>query len=684
MRGTREFKNALIGVTNTIPNHYRKINNIYENDYNNKYNKYINTNTKDDYTRNGLDRSGNNFRNSTLSKNRNFQNIRPAPKLSDTNHYYNNTLNFINYKNNYNNQFQNEENKEIFTERSHNKYNKYQNINKTNIKNETTSINKLRNSGQNKNFNIKADKYINRNNYQTENDNIKVNTHNQKSSNINNNNNNKSMDSKIIVNKTNNDHDEHIINDNKGKIINLSNLNEAFSYATDKYSCFYVNKREKVKPRSNNNYQSIKINLSKYYINKKPVPKPDNNDNNKEYFREINKEIKVEPKRTKRITNSKTTYLEHKIIKTEKNKNPLKVNLNLTEENSKVGVFEPIPKEEPKEDNNKGRVKQKENNENIPNIPNKMTNIAGKINHFKSFKDNIKKNQINKYPYNTERISKIKEDLNIKNNEQKKESIKERAKEKINDKEKEKEKINDKEKEKEKIKEKEKEKIKNKDFDKEKRKMSGQDNNFKINNNNNINIIEDISNINKINNKKGIKNNAERNINIVNVINKKETLDNNDRNYQNLVVKNINERKEIKISNEPKKKVDYSFNHEQLSLNIKNKSKPINTLKIKSNDKLTFLNEHNKINSTNLNNKNKEEKKKTYKISSNVVNEQFYREKFMEKEINSDDENYLTISMQSLNDSNIMELANRYISDEEDLNKNEINDILNSKKERLN
>ena len=39
--------------------------------------------------------------------------------------------------------------------------------------------------------------------------------------------------------------------------------------------------------------------------------------------------------------------------------------------------------------------------------------------------------------------------------------------------------------------------------------------------------------------------------------------------------------------------------------------------------------------------------------------------------------------MQSLNDSNIMEIANKYITDEEDLNKDEINDILNSKKERL-
>ena len=39
MKSTREFKNALIGITNTGTKHYRRINNIYENDYNNKYNK---------------------------------------------------------------------------------------------------------------------------------------------------------------------------------------------------------------------------------------------------------------------------------------------------------------------------------------------------------------------------------------------------------------------------------------------------------------------------------------------------------------------------------------------------------------------------------------------------------------------------------------------------------------------
>ena len=118
-----------------------------------------------------------------------------------------------------------------------------------------------------------------------------------------------------------------------------------------------------------------------------------------------------------------------------------------------------------------------------------------------------------------------------------------------------------------------------------------------------------------------------------------------------------------------------------MSLNLKkNNNKKNHILKIKSNDKLTIINKPDKVISPNLDNKNKEDKKKTYNISSNVVNEQFYKEKFMEKELNSDDENYLSISIQSLNDSNIMEIANRYITDDEDLDKNEINEILNSKK----
>ena len=57
-------------------------------------------------------------------------------------------------------------------------------------------------------------------------------------------------------------------------------------------------------------------------------------------------------------------------------------------------------------------------------------------------------------------------------------------------------------------------------------------------------------------------------------------------------VGNINERNEIKISNGIRKKSDYSFNHEQLSINTKktNNNKKSHILKIKSNDKIKFNN----------------------------------------------------------------------------------------------
>ena len=83
------------------------------------------------------------------------------------------------------------------------------------------------------------------------------------------------------------------------------------------------------------------------------------------------------------------------------------------------------------------------------------------------------------------------------------------------------------------------------------------------------------------------------------------------------------------------------------------------------------------------NESNKNDKKKVYKISPNVVNEQYYGNNFIEKEMNNDEEDILSISIQSLNDSKIMEIAKRCIEEEDDLNKNEIKEILNCKKDRL-
>ena len=167
-----------------------------------------------------------------------------------------------------------------------------------------------------------------------------------------------------------------------------------------------------------------------------------------------------------------------------------------------------------------------------------------------------------------------------------------------------------------------------------------------------------------------------------NINNSKET-----NNSKNIEIQNTNEKKETKVTNGigTIKTTDYTLNHHQLSFKPKIINKKNHILKIRNNEKLTILNRKLNTNSTSINTDDdvKEEKKRVYKISSNVVNEQYYKDKFIEREINTDEENLLTISMQSLNDSNIMEIANRYITEDEGLDKNEVNEILNIKKDKL-
>ena len=84
------------------------------------------------------------------------------------------------------------------------------------------------------------------------------------------------------------------------------------------------------------------------------------------------------------------------------------------------------------------------------------------------------------------------------------------------------------------------------------------------------------------------------------------------------------------------------------------------------------------------NNKNNDKKKNNKKyLINNVVNEQFNNaiKKNSKKEgtTNSENEN-LEISVQSMNDSKMMELAKNYIKQEDNLNRNEITQILNCKK----
>ena len=306
-----------IGLSNNSLSNFRKINNIYEDNYNQKY---INTNYKSEVSRNDIIKDDI-IRNSTLNKLTNFQNTRPIQKLSTTNYYYNNTLYNMN-----NNQIK-KINKENFSERSHNKDYKI-------------PINDLRNSNKYLNNNNKEDKY---NSIENEKENNKIirKINNKKS-----NDNNKSMDSKLInANDNNNDNDKHIINMNKGKIINLSNLNDNFSYTTEKYACFYVNKREKnIKLKMGNNYQAVKLNLSKYYVNKrinKEEKEKEERDEKAESYNNIIKEKRPKSK----ISNSITTYFTHK--KKDMSKYPLRINYtvdNLNKEISDKEIVEEIKK----------------------------------------------------------------------------------------------------------------------------------------------------------------------------------------------------------------------------------------------------------------------------------------------------------------------------------------------------
>jgi hypothetical protein len=93
-------------------------------------------------------------------------------------------------------------------------------------------------------------------------------------------------------------------------------------------------------------------------------------------------------------------------------------------------------------------------------------------------------------------------------------------------------------------------------------------------------------------------------------------------------------------------------------------------------------------NNNNKNNNNKkinDEKKKNNKkyLINNVVNEQFNNAiiKNSKKEGTTISENEnLEISVQSMNDSKMMELAKNYIKQEDNLNRNEITQILNCRK----
>ena len=123
---------------------------------------------------------------------------------------------------------------------------------------------------------------------------------------------------------------------------------------------------------------------------------------------------------------------------------------------------------------------------------------------------------------------------------------------------------------------------------------------------------------------------------------------------------------------------------EKINIIENNKNNALKEKKIKISKIPNGINhkKNNSFNPNKNNNKRKINNSQKLIVSHNVINEQFNKDKLSKKEpnINEKDSDSLRYSVQSMNDSKIMELAKNYIEDEE-LNRDEIKEILNCKKE---
>ena len=154
----------------------------------------------------------------------------------------------------------------------------------------------------------------------------------------------------------------------------------------------------------------------------------------------------------------------------------------------------------------------------------------------------------------------------------------------------------------------------------------------------------------------------------------KSTLNNNIPNNENVIQKGLN----LFFSNENKNKIKSNKNilctNNNFNINgNKDKKEKDRIIIIKKN---TILKKNNSFN-TNLKDNKIIKNLKKLQVSHNVINEQFNKEKY-EQNNNENEIDYF--SVQSLDDAKLMELANNYINDEE-INKEVIREILNSKKE---
>ena len=143
----------------------------------------------------------------------------------------------------------------------------------------------------------------------------------------------------------------------------------------------------------------------------------------------------------------------------------------------------------------------------------------------------------------------------------------------------------------------------------------------------------------------------------------------------------LNQKNKLKFSESTnklikRKKQFYQNNINNNNKNIVQKKEIPKNIKIK----IPTSSHHIKANSLDNNIKDKNNKIKLFLLNK-VVNEQFNKEiNNNKKEVSMSESENLELSVQSVNDSKLMELARNYIKQEDNLNRNEIKQILNSKK----
>ena len=183
---------------------------------------------------------------------------------------------------------------------------------------------------------------------------------------------------------------------------------------------------------------------------------------------------------------------------------------------------------------------------------------------------------------------------------------------------------------------------------------------YNVNNSNINNINYNFNNIQSLNNKYHKKIMLNKN--------------NNNSNYKNVIYNNINKNKKI-IKKLLKQRVNNYFID-------KNKNIKYLAKKILNANKRNISQHSISFSTINSNINNKRINPSQYEISYKVVDEQFIKKNNMEekdeKNNNGNDETYKT-SLQSINDSKMLELANLYVNHGKILDKEIINEILTDK-----